>query len=204
MARKVYLVDDEAPIRRSLSLLLKVAGFDVIAFETGSALLDVADALMPGCILLDLRMPNMDGVEVQRALGERGNGHPVVIMTGHGELQSAVSAFEAGAVAFVEKPFSKAHLLDTLELAFLTLDDPDEYERRRAGAEAQVAALEEEERAVLAGLARGTPNEEIAAELGVAPLDLEVKRARMFERLGVESLAGALGLAFAARLGLRR
>lgn len=201
--RKVYVVDDEEPIRRAACLLLKISGFEPTSFDTGSALLNVADALMPGCVLLDMRMPEIDGIEIQRALGERGSVHPIVIMTGHGDVQSAVAAFEGGAVGFIEKPFSKAQLLDALDLAFLKLEHPEGFAQRLAAAEAQLAELHEEERAFLAGLASGRSNEEIASELGLQTQDLEVKRARIFERLRVESIAGALNIAFAAKLGAR-
>src|SRR5689334_12936411 len=97
--RKVYVVDDEEPIRRAACLLLKVSGFDATSFEAGSALLNVADSLIPGAILLDLRMPDMDGIEIQQRLSDGKSVHPVVIMTGHGDLQSAISALEGGAVA---------------------------------------------------------------------------------------------------------
>ena len=198
--RKVYVVDDEEAIRRSACLLLKVWGYDPTPFESGSALLNVAEALIPGCILLDIRMPESDGIEVQRALAELGSVHPVVIMTGHGDVQAALAALDGGAVAFIEKPFSKTRLLETLDLAFLKLEAPDAYRTRLQQASEQVAGLGEDEQAVLACLADGRSAEEMAAALGLRAGDLEIRRARLFEQLGVAGTTGALNIAFAARL----
>jgi two-component system response regulator FixJ len=197
--RRVYVVDDEEPIRRSASLLLKVAGLDPEAFEAGQALLDVVDALVPGAILLDMRMPGLDGIEVQRALRERGSPHPVVIMTGHGDLNAAVTALESGAVAFVEKPFSKAGLIEMLDLAFLKLEDPEGFSARSRDAQARIAALGTVELEVLAGLTRGRSSEEIGTELSLGVREVEVRRARIFDQLGVDGVTGALNVAFAAK-----
>jgi two-component system, LuxR family, response regulator FixJ len=198
--RCVYVVDDEEPIRRSLKLMLTVQGHQVTAFESGSALLHVADALLPGCILLDIRMPDMDGIEVLRRLRHRGAGLPVIVMTGHGDLTVAASAFREGAIHFIEKPFSKTAVGEALNIAFLALEEPEAY---RAGLETsagRVAALSDEERAVLGGLTDGHSNELIASEFGMAIGEVELSRARIFSGLGVDSLPAVLRLAFAAGL----
>jgi two-component system response regulator FixJ len=198
--RRVYVVDDEEPIRRSASLLLRVAGFEAHPFDSGQALVDVADALMPGAILLDMRMPGLDGIEVLRALHERGSPLPAVIMTGHGDLQAAVAALDCGAIAFVEKPFSKAMLLDPLELAFLKLEDPEGFAARGLEAGARIAALDIVEQKVLARLTYGRSSAEIGAELGLDPADVELRRARIFAQLGVDGIIGALNVASAAKI----
>ena len=199
--RTVHIVDDEEPVRRSLALMLKVSGYNVSTFDSGAALLDAAEALVPGALLLDIRMPDMDGIEVQKHLASRGrNGLPVVVMTGHGDLAVAAAALQGGAVAFLEKPFAKPALIDALDAAFLRLEDRDAYDRRRSAAAAAVHALSEADRALLASLATGRSSEGIAAELGISTASAEVRRARLFSELGAESLNEALGMAFAAGL----
>lgn len=198
--RTVHVVDDEEPVRRSLALMLKVSGYAVSTFDSGAALLDAAEALVPGALLLDIRMPDMDGIAVQRHLASRGVDLPVVVMTGHGDLSVAAAALQGGAVAFLEKPFAKAVLTDALDSAFLRLEDPDAFARLRSDAAARVDALSEADRALLASFATGRSSEGIAAELGISTASAEVRRARLLSELGVESINEALGMAFAAGL----
>ena len=116
--RLVHVVDDEEPVRRSLTFLLRTSGFDVRVHETGTAFLKTLREAPPGCILLDIRMPEMDGLEVQRELSRRGVTLPIIVLTGHGDVPIAVAAMKAGAVEFLEKPFEKAMLLAALEIGF--------------------------------------------------------------------------------------
>ena len=109
--RLIHLVDDDAAVRRSVGFMLKTSGFQVEVYESGIDLLKNAATLEDGCILLDIRMPEMDGLEVQHALQEKGVGLPVIIMTGHGDVGLAVKAMKAGAVDFIEKPFAKEALI---------------------------------------------------------------------------------------------
>ena len=111
----VHIVDDDEAVRRSVGFALKTSGFQVRAYESGSEILKVAPDLEAGCILLDIRMPGMDGLEVQEALKSKGVTLPVVIMTGHGDVSLAVRAMKAGAIDFIEKPFEKAVLLSAIE-----------------------------------------------------------------------------------------
>src|SRR5437016_5053888 len=113
--RTVYLIDDDEAVRRSAGFMLKTSGYSVCPFESGVAFLKEVKELEPGCILLDVRMPGLDGLEVQRELGNRGINFPVIVMTGHGDIAVAVQAMKAGAVDFIEKPFEKAVLLHALE-----------------------------------------------------------------------------------------
>lgn len=198
--RTVHVVDDEEPVRRSLALMLKVSGYAVSTFDSGAALLDAADALVPGALLLDIRMPDIDGIEVQKHLASRGVGLPVVVMTGHGDLSIAASALQAGAVAFLEKPFAKAALIDALESAFLRVEDPAAYDRRKSAAAAFVHALGEADRALLTSLSAGRSSEGIAVTLGISTASVEVRRARLLAELGAESINEALCMAFAAGL----
>lgn len=199
--RMVYVLDDEEPIRRSLSLMLRVQGYGVALFESGPTLLGVASALVPGCLLLDVRMPEMDGIEVQRRLAAENISLPAVVMTGHGDLAVAVSALQGGAVAFIEKPFSKVALNGALEVAFLKLEDPDGYRRHLKTAAGRLSALPEEDRAILAQLARGRSNEAIAAELGLSGPAVELRRARLLVDLELDNVSDLLRIAYAAGMG---
>ena len=198
----VHLVDDEDPVRRSIQLMLKVMGYDVLAYDSGTALLAGGDALQPGCILLDVRMSDVDGPEVQRRLRRDGVELPVVMMSGHGDLGVALQTMRDGAVAFLEKPFAKSALKQALDLAFLKLLDPIGYRAHLDEAAARVAALDPVGRAILGHIAQGASNEGTAAMLGLSPPAIDVARARLFSDLGVESVTDALRVAFAAGLGL--
>jgi two-component system response regulator FixJ len=198
--RNVYVVDDEEPIRGALKMMLGVQGFSATLFASGRSFLDVADALVPGCVLLDLRMPDIDGLEVQRLLVDRRDDIPVVMMTGHGDLGVASTALRNGAVGFVEKPFARATLRRALDAAFLKLEDPARYEALIAQSRQSLDALEEEDRRVLSQLAAGRSNELIAADLEVSTAAVEVRRARLFLALGIDSVNEAVTIAFAAGL----
>ncbi len=198
--RNVYVVDDEEPIRGALKMMLGVQGFSATLFASGRSFLDVADALVPGCVLLDLRMPDIDGIEVQRLLVDRRDDIPVVMMTGHGDLGVASTALRNGAVGFVEKPFARATLRRALDAAFLKLEDPARYEPLIAQSRQSLDALEEEDRRVLSQLAAGRSNELIAADLEVSTAAVEVRRARLFLALGIDSVNEAVTIAFAAGL----
>lgn len=197
----VHLVDDEDAVRRSIQLMLKVMGYDVLAHDSGTALLAGGDALQPGCILLDVRMPDVDGLEVQRRLRRDGVDSPVVMMSGHGDVAVALQAMRDGAIAFLEKPFAKSALKQALDLAFLKLLDPTGYRAHLEEAAARVAALDPAGRAILGEIARGASNEGAAAMLGLSAPAIDVARARLFSDLGVESVTDALRVAFAAGLG---
>ena len=199
--RLVHLVDDDEAIRRSAGFMLKTSGFRVQTYESGDRLLKAAASLDPGCVLLDIRMPGMDGLEVQQALKERGVGLPVVIMTGHGDVTLAVQAMKAGAVDFIEKPFEKAKLLEAIEAGFAQLENKAGRATRGHEALTVIAGLTDRERDVLDGLAQGLPNKTIAFDLGISPRTVEVHRANLMTKLSVRSLSDALRLAFAAGLG---
>ena len=197
--RLIHLVDDDEAIRRSAGFMLKTSGFRVQTYESGDHLLKSAASLEPGCILLDIRMPGMDGLEVQQALKEKGVGLPVVIMTGHGDVTLAVQAMKAGAVDFIEKPFEKAVLLGAIDQTFSRLDRSSEARERAKEAEVQLNGLTPREREVLDGLAQGLPNKTIAYDLGISPRTVEIHRANLMSKLGVKSLSEALRIAFAAQ-----
>jgi two-component system, LuxR family, response regulator FixJ len=197
--RTVHVVDDDPAIRRSLEQLLEAAGFKVVSYDTPLAFLDAAFDLVPGCVLLDIRMPGMDGLELQALLQEGNVPMPVVIMTGQGDIQSAIRAMKAGAVDFLEKPYSDESLISAIESALAGADRAN-VQREAAAASAQISALSPREREVLDALVAGRPNKVIAFDLGISVRTVEVHRARMMERLGVRQLAGAVRLAVMAQM----
>lgn len=197
--RLVHVIDDDPAVRRSVAFMLKTSGYQVQSYETGVELLKVAGDLAPGCILLDIRMPGMDGLEVQETLQQKGVTLPVIIMTGHGDVTLAVKAMKAGAVDFVEKPFEKATLLSSLEEGFNRLSRKEVSGERTRDAEVRLQVLTPRERDVLDGLAQGLPNKTIAYDLGISPRTVEIHRANLMSKLGVRSLSEALRIAFAAQ-----
>ena len=199
--RTVHLIDDDASVRRSVGFMLKTSGHRVETYESGAELLKNRTQLKQGCILLDIRMPGMDGLEVQQALKDRGVGLPVIIMTGHGDVALAVRAMKAGALDFIEKPFAKGALLASLEEGFRRLSRKEATQDRRMDAEVRLQALTPRERDVLDGLAQGLPNKTIAYDLGISPRTVEIHRANLMTKLGVRSLSEALRIAFAAQEG---
>lgn len=199
--RIVHLVDDDEAIRRSAGFMLKTSGYQVKAYASGVELLKEARELSPGCILLDVRMPEMDGLKVQEALKERGIGFPVIVMTGHGDIGVAVQAMKAGAVDFIEKPFEKAVLLSAIEEGFARIEQAGRSRVRAEEAQVRLQALTPRERDVLEGLVRGHPNKTIAYDLDISPRTVEIHRANLMSKLGVASLSEALRFAFAAGLG---
>ena len=194
----IYVVDDDEAIRRSLSFLLKTSGYAVRLFEGGTAFLKEAAGLEPGCVLLDVRMPDIDGLEVQRELRARGVMLPVVIMTGHGDIDMAVAAMKAGASDFIEKPFEKAALLGCVEAARRVAVADRGAGARAEDARARLNVLTDRERDVLDGLVEGLPNKTIAFDLGISPRTVEIHRANLMQKLEVKSLAEALRIAFHA------
>jgi two-component system response regulator FixJ len=194
----IYVVDDDEAIRRSLSFMLRTSGFAVKLFEGGSHFLKEAAALAPGCVLLDVRMPDIDGLAVQRELRARGIMLPVVIMTGHGDVDMAVTAMKAGASDFIEKPFEKAALLACVDAARRTAVADRGASARAEDARARLNILTDREREVLDGLVEGLPNKTIAYDLGISPRTVEIHRANLMQKLEVKSLAEALRIAFHA------
>lgn len=199
--RTIHLVDDEDAIRRSASFMLRTSGFAVMTYASGSEFLAVARTTDPGCVLLDIRMPGIDGLDVQQAMSDRGIALPVIMLTGHGDVSLAVRAMKGGAIDFIEKPFEKAALLAAIEKAFDRLENADRLDQGMAEATVHLAALTAREHDVLDGLVRGHPNKTIAYDLGISPRTVEVHRSNLMHKLEVASLSELLQIAFAAGLG---
>lgn len=200
MIRRVYVVDDDSSVRRSLSFALSTAGFDVRVFLSGRDFLDEAPMLHPGCVLLDVRMPQIGGLEVLKALGVGIQRFAVLIMTGHGDIGTAVKAMKGGAQDFLEKPFTDKLLLDTLEIAFQALPAMVDADAERSSAIARTSLLSPRERDVLQGLVAGLPNKTIADRLNVSVRTVEMHRGRMMDRLGAKSLADTVKIASLASI----
>lgn len=198
--RMIHIVDDEEAIRRSAGFMLKTSGYSVATYASGDAFLQAAKDLEIGCVLLDVRMPGMDGLEVQKVMAERGIAMPVVVLTGHGDITVAVRAMKGGAVDFIEKPFEKSVLLTAITAAFERLGDVEARAARASDAAIAIAALTSRERDVLKGLVQGLPNKTIAFDLRISPRTVEVHRANLMAKLQVKSLSEALRIAFAASL----
>ena len=196
--RLVYMVDDDEAVRRSTSFMLKTSGYKVETYISGVAFLKDARHAEPGCVLLDVRMPEMDGLAVQKELKARGIDLPVIVMTGHGDVSVAVEAMKAGAVDFIEKPFDKSVLLAALDDGFGRIELSGRRAERAALAAIRLEALTPRERDVLRGLVDGLPNKTIGYDLGISPRTVEIHRAHLMTKLGVRSLSEALRIAFAA------
>jgi two-component system response regulator FixJ len=197
--RRVYIVDDDPAICRALKQLLDAAGFFAVAYSGSGAFLDAAPQLQRGCVLLDVRMAGIDGLEVQARLNRLAIRMPVILMTGQGDVTTAVRGMKAGAIDFIEKPFDDDLLLVAIEGALAELDRRAHNQEVMDAAE-RVAALTRREREVLDGLVAGRPNKVIAYDLGISVRTVEVHRARMLDRLGACRLADAVRLAVLAAL----
>jgi two-component system response regulator FixJ len=200
-ARLVYIIEDEAQIRRSVGFMLKTSGYTVKCWRSGPAFLKEVQHLDPGCILLELRMPEMNGLEVQQALIDRGITMPVVVVSGDGDIATAVRAMKAHAVAVIEMPFAKRALCAAIEEAHAWLDTARAHATDTAGAQVVINGLTAREHDVLRGLVHGLRNKAIGYDLGISPRTVEVHRARIMIKLGAHSLSDTLRVAFAAGLG---
>ena len=185
----VHVVDDEEAVRNSLAFLLGTAGFAVRMHASAAAFLEVAADIRNGCLVTDLRMPDIDGVEMLRRLNARGLMLPAIVVTGHGDVQMAVEAMKNGALDFIEKPFSEDVLLDSIQravdLASSQIDADAAAERTRE----RLASLTERELQVLRGVVEGQSNKAIAADLGISPRTVEVYRAGLMGKMHAKSLA---------------
>ncbi len=200
MVRLVHVVDDDEAVRQSVGFMLRKAGYTVDTHAAGTSFLQAVSRETRGCVLLDIRMPDVDGLEVQARLAGRGIGMPVIMLTGHGDVTIAVRAIKAGAVEFLEKPFERAALIAAIEAALDQAARIDRGDLVAADAVIRLAALTARERDVLDGLVLGRPNKLIAFELGIATRTVEVHRANLMEKLSAHSLSDVLRVAFAAGL----
>ena len=195
--RRVYIVDDDEAVRDSLSVLLESKAFAVKSFASAVEFLAAASSLHPGCLIVDIRMPEMDGLELQQHLIDRSLDFPLIVITGHGDVPVAVRAMKSGAVDFIEKPFTYEAILDSLAVGFLRLTAPDK-DPAKGAAIAKLELLSPRELEVLQGLLAGLPNKSIAYDLNISPRTVEIHRARVMDKMGARSLSELIRLALAA------
>ena len=199
--RVVHVIDDEETIRKAVGFTLRTAGFAVETYGSGVDFLKIADEAERGSIVLDMHMPDMNGLQVQAALTQMDISMPVVMLTGNGDIALAVQAMKAGAVDFLAKPIERPLLLDAIDRAFARIDTAEGRALEEAEACRQVDLLTPRELDVLEGLAQGLPNKTIAYDLGISSRTVEVHRASIMSKLGVRTLAETLRIAFAAGMG---
>ncbi|CAN5139844.1 response regulator FixJ [soil metagenome] len=197
----IHLVDDDEAIRQSIGFMLRKAGYTVIAFASGDDFLKAVTRESQGCVLLDVRMPGLDGLEVQARLNGTGIALPVIMLTGHGDVTLAVRAIKAGAIDFLEKPFERASLLAAIEDALRQSNRGVHDKLARDEAIVRLAVLTTREGDVLKGMVAGRPNKLIAFDLNIATRTVEVHRANLMDKLHARNLSDVLRMAFAAGMG---
>jgi two-component system response regulator FixJ len=188
-APTICVVDDDAGARTSLRLLLKSLGLNAIAYDSAAAFLSGYDPEQPGCLLLDIRMPGMSGLELQQELNRRGTLSPIIFITGHGDVAMAVEAMQQGAFDFLQKPFRDQELLDHVQRALVKDRAIRDELREHAAIRARRESLTAREQEVLELVAQGTPNKLIAHKLGISQRTVEIHRARVMEKMSADSLA---------------
>jgi two-component system, LuxR family, response regulator FixJ len=198
--RTVYVLDDDQAVLRSLERLLSSANYEPITFDRPDLFLTAAKTFKTGCVLLDVRLPGMSGLEVLAQLNRMRSDLSVIIVTAQGDIKTAVRAMKAGASDFLEKPYSDDVLLRSIEVA-LEKEQRTPRDRDIADAVRRIGILSPREKEVLDGLMAGRPNKLIAYQLGISVRTVEVHRARMMERLGARQLAEVIRLGVMARLG---
>lgn len=199
----VHIVDDDESVRVSLAFLLTTAGFTVRLHESATAFLAVAPGLRNGCLVTDLRMPDMSGVELLRKLRTAQATIPAIVISGHGDVPMAVEAMKAGALDFIEKPFEDEALIEAIRRAAERLADKPAEPDDVAALHARLDELSERERQVLSGVVAGLPNKTIAADLNISPRTVEVHRANVMFKMQAKSLPELVRMALAANLGTR-
>jgi two-component system response regulator FixJ len=191
----VHVVDDDADVRQSLAFLLTTAGLTVRVHESADALLKVIAEVEEGCIVTDVRMPGIDGIELQRRLAAAGVRLPVIVMTGHGDIALAVEAMKAGAVDFIEKPFDDEVLIAAIKSALDRRASDRKRNARTAEVRDRLKLLSERERQVMDGLVAGKPNKIIAYDLGISARTVEIYRANVMAKMQADSLSALVRMA---------
>jgi two-component system response regulator FixJ len=198
LAPVVHVIDDDEAVRRSLVLLLASAGHATRSYASAEEFLDDVDPDEPGCAVIDVRMPGMGGLELQRRLNASGWNLPAVIVTGHADVALAVRAMKEGAVDFIEKPYTGDDMLRAVAGALARSADARQHRAAAELAAARIATLTSREREVLSRLIEGRPNKMIAHELGISPRTVEIHRANVMEKLDCRNLAAVVRLALTA------
>jgi two-component system response regulator FixJ len=196
----VHIVDDEEPVRKSLAFLLTMAGFTVRVHDSASGFLAAAKTITKACLITDLRMPDMSGVELLEKLKETGTWIPAVVITGHGDVPMAVAAMKAGAVDFIEKPFEDETLVEAIKRAASQLEESPVPTVDAATLRARLNSLSERERQVLSAVVAGLPNKTIGFDLGISPRTVEVHRANIMSKMQARNLPELVRMSIAMGL----
>ena len=196
----IHVIDDDAAMRDSLAFLLDVNGFEPKVYESADAFLKEEGVGAASCVVSDIRMPGITGVELVKNLKRAGSSCPVILITGHGDVALAVEAMKAGAVDFIEKPFDDHSLLDAIRAALDAPPTSRHDNSTKKAAEARLAELSPRERDVLQGLVAGKINKVIAHELSISPRTVEVYRANLMAKTGARSMSELMRIALAAGL----
>ena len=191
----VHVIDDDEAIRQSLAFLLQAAKLEVKTYSTAIAFLDALPDAASGCVITDVRMPGMSGVDLLRRLKEIKISVPVIVITGHGDVALAVEAMKAGAVDFLEKPFDDDVLLASVQSALKRQDGETKRHSERLEIEGRLAGLSNRERDVLGGLVAGRANKQIAFDLGISPRTVEIYRANLMNKMKAGSLSDLVRMA---------
>lgn len=189
MSPQVYVVDDDQAVRDALQLLLRSVKIESQVFASGQDFLAALDREARGCVLLDIRMPGMSGMDVQKEMNQRGAGLAVIFLTGHGDVPMAVQAMQEGAFDFVQKPFRDQDLLDTIRRALEQSDSQHEQREQVDEIRTQLAILTPRETEVLGKVVAGKSNKVIASDLGLSTRTVEIHRSRVMEKMQADSLA---------------
>jgi len=195
---RVYVIDDDEAMRDSLQFLLESSGFDVTLFESAQSFLDALPGLAFGCVVSDVRMPGIDGIELLKRMKAARSSYPIVIMTGHGDVPMAVETMKLGAIDFLEKPFEDERLTTMIESAIRQAEPTARDEAVTQDIAARIATLSPRERQVMDGLMAGLSNKLIAREYDISPRTIEVYRANVMTKMGANSLSELVRLAMRA------
>ncbi len=197
----IFVVDDDEAVRLSTEMLIRSMGLRVETFESATEFLEDFDPQQPGCVILDIRMPGMSGLELQDHLNEMKASIPIIFVTGHGDVPMAVTAMKAGAVDFIQKPFRDQELIDRVHAAL----DEDREQRQEAAAQGEIneriKTLTSREFEVMGLVVEGKPNKAIAFDLGLSPRTVEIHRARVMQKMAAGSLADLVRMALRVRPG---
>jgi two-component system response regulator FixJ len=194
----IYVIDDDEGVRESLEFLLKTAGITVRGFDSAKAFLEIMPEVKSGCVITDVRMPEITGIDLLRKMNEAKRDLPVIVITGHGDIALAVEAMKIGAVDFLEKPFDEDHLLAAVRAALDKDADATKRQTELGGIYDKLAALSNRERQVLEGLVAGHANKIIAFDLGISPRTVEIYRANVMTKMAANSLSDLVRMAMMA------